>query len=99
MSRSRGDMSFTTSSADKELALGYVLQAGDMRRAVDLPHPRRPHEDYEFSIRDVQAHVQDRHNILPVHFLDPVERYFSHLAKLLSKPPSGTEGLSGYAVF
>src|SRR5918993_1632335 len=62
----------------KDLAAAYVLEACDHAQGRGLPATRRPDEDDELPVRDVQVHLVDSDHILAEDLSYLFEGYFSH---------------------
>jgi hypothetical protein len=63
MSRSFGERSFTTRSPIRILPPEIVLEPGDHPQRRRLPAPRRPDEDHELLVGDLQFEIVDRGSV------------------------------------
>jgi hypothetical protein len=76
--------------SDKYLAARYVLEAGDHAQCRGLAAARRPHEDDELAVGDVQIHILHGDDVLAVDLGNVLHSDFGHLAasfRALSRLP------------
>jgi hypothetical protein len=65
-------------AADPQLAVGDVLQPGDHVERGGLPAARRPDQDHELAVGDIQADLVDRQRPVRESLGHVVESDFSH---------------------
>jgi hypothetical protein len=84
MSRSFGGRSLTTRSPIEIVPPVISSSPAIDRSAVDLPHPRRPHQDHELAVGDVQAQVVDGLDATRVRLLHVVQDDLCHGGSVIS---------------